>query len=214
MRDTRINKIVKILIIAILLPAGVLVPYFGIESQYGAPVSVQAQSESLQQRVQNYKKQLEREIKKGEQDEIILSCAVAKENLAILSTRLESVQKKRSRAYADMLSRLQKVYERLEEQAFETSKLKTNLDELNAKIASYNAEMKSLIRTVDDMEQIDCKNDPVAFVAALEYARNSHRDIITLVDDIREYITNTIKPTMAQIREQVEAGQTVGGESQ
>ncbi len=213
MRDTRINKAIKILIIAILLPVGILVPYFGVESQYGTPVNVQAQSASLKQRVQNYKKQLSYEVKKGEQDEIILSCAVAKENITILSTHLATVHKKRSRAYADMSSRLQKVYERLEEQAFETSKLKANLDELNAKISSYNAEMKSLIRTVDDMKQIDCKTDPVAFIAALEYARNSHRDIISIVDDIREYITNTIKPTMNQIREQVVAGQTVGGEN-
>jgi glutamyl/glutaminyl-tRNA synthetase len=213
MRDMRINKIVKILIIAILLPVGVLVPYFGVESQYGAPITAEAQSDSLKQRVQNYKKQLDREVKKAEQDRFILRCAVAKENITILSDRLAVIQKKRVRAYADMSSRLQKVYERLEEQAFETSKLKANLDELNAKIASFNAELKSLKRTVDDMKQIDCKNDPVAFIAALSYARDSHRDIISIVDDIREYLTNTIKPTMAQIREQVEAGQTVGGEN-
>ena len=214
MRNLSKSRVKKFLAIAILLPLGIIVPFFSVESHYGSSINAQTQDESLKQRVANYKKQLKREIKQNEQDKFKLRCEVAKAKVTNLSTRVNTIQKNRTKAYENISVKLDKIYKRLNTQAFETSKLKANLDELNAKITTFNSQMKTYKTAVDDMKVIDCKDDPASFIAALEVARKSHEQLVTQVDDIRDYITNTVKPTLQQIKEQINDGKTVGGEKQ
>ncbi len=214
MDDKGVNKFVKVIAISILLPLGIIIPFFGIESHYGSSISAQSQDRSLQQRITNYKKNLEREIKKAEEDRMKFRCEVAKTYVSTLSTRLAATQKKRNKAYSKISTQLEELFLRLEAQAFETSKLKENLDVLYSKFSTFTSDMKGYKQAVDDMQQIDCKKDPKSFIAALNEAQVNHAKLVVLVNDIREYIANTVKPSLIQVREQIEDGQTVGGEKQ
>lgn len=208
------NKFVKVLAISILLPLGVIIPFFGIESHYGSSINAQAQDDSLKQRITNYKRNLQYEVRRDQEDKMKLRCEGVVTYIDTLNPRLVTLQKSRNKAYSEISTKLEELYKRLEAQAFETSKLKANLDELNSKLATFSADMKGYRQASKDMAQIDCRQDPVAFIAALETARTKHDALVVLVGDIREYVANTIKPTLLQVRAQIEDGQTVGGEKQ
>lgn len=214
MHDKGVNKFVKILAISILLPLGVIIPFFGIESHYGSSINAQSQDESLKQRITNYKRNLQYEVRRNQEDKMKLRCEGVITYIETLNPRLVALQKSRNKAYSSISNQLEELYKRLEAQAFETSKLKTNLDELNAKLATFRADMKGYRQASADMIQINCRKEPIAFIAALETARTKHDALVVLVGDIREYIANTIKPTLQQVRTQIEDGQTVGGDKQ
>lgn len=214
MHDKGVNKFVKVLAISILLPLGVIIPFFGIESHYGSSINAQSQDESLKQRITNYKRNLQYEVRRNQEDKMKLRCEGVITYIETLNPRLVALQKSRNKAYSSISNQLEELYKRLEAQAFETSKLKTNLDELNAKLATFSADMKSYRQASADMIQINCRKEPIAFIAALETARTKHDALVVLVGDIREYIANTIKPTLQQVRTQIEDGQTVGGDKQ
>lgn len=214
MDDKGVNKFVKVLIISILLPLGVIIPFFGIESHYGSSTSAQSQDDSLNQRINNYKGNLREEVRRGQEDRMKLRCDGVVTYIETLNPRLASLQKSRNKAYGSISTELEELYKRLEAQAFETSKLKVSLDELNSKLATFSADMKAYRQATEDMTKIDCRKDTIAFIAALETARKKHDALVVLVSDIREYIANTVKPTLLQVREQIEEGQTVGGEKQ
>jgi DNA repair exonuclease SbcCD ATPase subunit len=214
MHDKGVNKFVKVLAISILLPLGVIIPFFGIESHYGSSINAQSQDESLKQRITNYKRNLQYEVRRNQEDKMKLRCEGVITYIETLNPRLVALQKSRNKAYSSISNQLEELYKRLEAQAFETSKLKTNLDELNAKLATFSADMKSYRQASADMIQINCRKEPIAFIAALETARTKHDALVVLVSDIREYIANTIKPTLQQVRTQIEDGQTVGGDKQ
>lgn len=214
MDDKGVNKFVKVLAISILLPLGVIIPFFGIESHYGSSINAQAQDDSLKQRITNYKRNLQYEVRRDQEDKMKLRCEGVVTYIDTLNPRLVTLQKSRNKAYSEISTKLEELYKRLEAQAFETSKLKANLDELNSKLATFSADMKGYRQASKDMAQIDCRQDPVAFIAALETARTKHDALVVLVGDIREYVANTIKPTLLQVRAQIEDGQTVGGEKQ
>ncbi|MFA9201997.1 MAG: hypothetical protein ACEQSC_00400 [Candidatus Nanopelagicaceae bacterium] len=214
MDDKGVNKFVKVLAISILLPLGVIIPFFGIESHYGSSINAQAQDDSLKQRITNYKRNLQYEVRRDQEDKMKLRCEGVVTYIDTLNPRLVTLQKSRNKAYSEISTKLEELYKRLEAQAFETSKLKANLDELNSKLATFSADMKGYRQASKDMAQIDCRQDPVSFIAALETARTKHDALVVLVGDIREYVANTIKPTLLQVRAQIEDGQTVGGEKQ
>ncbi len=212
MSEKRVNKLGKVLVTLLLLPAAVIVPVLSLESHYAPPTQAQTQPDSAQaQRVAAYKADLVEDIKKGEQDKIKLRCSVAQANAKTLATRLAGVQKARNTAYDKILGDLNVLLGRLENQAYETTALKENIDALQAKVDAFKVGMNNYYLAVNDLATIDCMNDPVAFAATLQAARKAHQAVQPQIADIRAYITNTVKPTLVQVRDQIAAGRTVGG---
>jgi hypothetical protein len=212
MSEKRVNKLGKVLVTLLLLPAAVIVPVLSLESHYAPPTQAQTQPDSAQAaRIKAYKAELVEEIKKGEQDKIRLRCSVAQANAKILATRLASVQKKRGEAYDKILGDLNVLLGKLENQAYETTALKENITTLQTKVDTYKTGMNNYYLAVNDLATIDCPTDPVAFAAALQASRKAHQAVQPQMTDIRAYITNTVKPTLVQVREQIAAGRTVGG---
>ena len=212
MSEKRVNKLGKVLVTLLLLPAAVIVPVLSLESHYAPPTQAQTQPDSAQAaRIKAYKAELVEEIKKGEQDKIRLRCSVAQANAKILATRLAGVQKKRGEAYDKILGDLNVLLGKLEKQAYETTALKENITTLQTKVDTYKTGMNNYYLAVNDLATIDCPTDPVAFAAALQASRKAHQAVQPQMTDIRAYITNTVKPTLVQVREQIAAGRTVGG---
>lgn len=212
MSEKRVNKLGKVLVTLLLLPAAVIVPVLSLESHYAPPTQAQTQPDSAQaQRITAYKAQLKEEVRETEQVRIRLRCGVAQGNAKNLATRLANVQKTRNTAYDKILGDLNVLLGRLEKQAYETTALKENITILQAKVDDYKTKMNDYYTTVNDLATLDCNADPVAFVATLQAARKAHEAVQPQIADIRAYITNTVKPTLVQVRDQIAAGRTVGG---
>lgn len=212
MSEKRVNKWGKVLATLLLLPAAIIVPILSLESHYAPPTQAQTQADSSQaQRVTAYKAALGREVSEAEKTRMKLRCGVAQGNAKTLATRLATVQKNRNAAYDSITKNLNTLLTNLDKQAFETTALKENMVSLQAKIDSFKTNMNNYYLAVNDMATVDCANDPLAFIAALTAARKAHDAVQPQLADIRAYITNTVKPTLVQIRSQIEQGQTVGG---
>lgn len=206
------KKTTKVIVALLLMPLGVVIPFLSLESHYAPPIKAQAQDSALEQRIKNYKLILTKELLKSELEKIQLRCDVAQTNAETIAARVDKVQKDRSVAYDIILKRLNAIQKRLSAQAFETSSLEENIQVLDGKISDFNNTMSDYSQTLDDLVALDCKADPSAFRATLLTARKHHDRLLPMVGDIRTYITNTIKPTLQQIRKQIESGNTVGGE--
>lgn len=212
MSEKRVSKRGKILMTLLLLPAAIIVPALSLESHYATSTQAQNQpTTEQQQRITNYRAALGREIRENEQNQIRLRCGVAQANAKTLSTRLARVRDARFAAYDKILKDLNALLGRLENQAYETTALQENINTLQGKVDSFKTNMTNYYNAVNDMATMDCNADPVGFIAAVEAARKAHALVLPEITDIRTYVTNTIKPTLAQVREQIESGRTVGG---
>lgn len=211
MSEKRVSKWGKVLVTLLLLPAAVIVPMLSLESHYAAPTQAQTTDAAQAQRIAAYKAAVGRKVEESEQTKIRLRCSAAQANAKTLSTRLSTVQKNRNAAYDSILKSLNDLTAKLNNQAFETTALQENITALQAKVDSYKTNMNNYSTAVSDLATMDCVNDPLGFIAALQAARKAHEAVLPEITDIRAYIVNTIKPTLQQVRVQIESGQTTGG---
>lgn len=214
MQEKRTNKLIKIVAVMVLLPLAVAVPLIGFEGGVNHSIHAQTQSESLQQRIANYKKSSKKKITGSDEKKIQQRCSVVKANLKNLSTRVKTVRTNRNASYVEIEKQLDTLYDRLEVQAFETTELKSNLDVLYSKMADFRSSSKNYEQALADMDDIDCTKKPIDFIVTLDAARRYQTELITLVADIRSEVANTIKPSLLKVKKQIQDGQTVGGEKQ
>lgn len=174
------------------------------------PSVVSAQDTTLEQRLETYK--TERKIdSKSKEDKLKLRCSIAQANLKNLQTRLNQVQTTRATAYKNISDILNNLQKSLNDQAFETTDLSSVIKTYNAKVADYTNNMKIYKQAVDDAVAVNCVNDPHGFKGALETARLYHEKMVPSITDIRTYVTNTVKTTLVQIKDQLSSGRTTGG---
>jgi chromosome segregation ATPase len=208
-----ISKKVKVIAILVLLPLGILIPAFSIRSYHLPLTNAQTQEETqeLRTRKQQYADRITDDVSTSEQERIKTRCLAVQTNIKALATRISSVQENRSKKYDAISENLTTLEKKLDNQAFNTTKLSSSIKELDNKISTYKTTMKDYKQAIDDMTVIDCSKDPVAFRGALEAARTKHAELITQVGDIREYVVNTVKPQLQQIRQALAEGRTAGG---
>lgn len=207
------KKLIKIVAILVLLPVGILVPALSIRSYHLPLTNAQSQdsNSSLETRKKKYQAIVGEDVSTTDLERIETRCLAVQTNIATLGQRLNNVQTKREQVYGGLLDKLTSLSSRLQNQAFNTEDLDANVSTLDAKIAKYKTTMKAYTQAVDDMTKIDCTEDPTSFTGALEEARTKHAELITQVRDIREYVINTIKPTLQQIKQALAEGRTTGG---
>ena len=195
--------------VRLLLGISVLLATFSLS--LGLPLAVSAQSSTLEQRLEIYKKDRNIDSRKETQT-LKLRCGIAQASMRNLLERILATQKTRQTAYkniSDILANLQKS---LNAQAFETSTLKTVTDTYDAKVSVYTTDMDAYRQAVEDAVAVDCVKDPHGFLGALETARLYHDKLTPDINDIRSYTTNTIKSTLDQIKQQLASGRTTGGQ--
>ncbi len=208
MSDRGINKLIKIVAVLILLPLGVVIPTLSLESYYAPPTSAQTTDKELEERLKTYKSALKEELRTTEQQRIKLRCLAVQTNIKTLNVRVESVQTKRATAYDNITSKLNDLITRLDAQAFDVTTLQESTTTLTEKVDAYKSTMTEYAQAVEDLTVIDCAQDPTSFKAALETARTKHRQLVTMVGDIRTFIANTTKPQLQTIKAALGKSQT------
>lgn len=208
------NRFIKVVAVLILLPLSVVIPTLSLESYYAPQINAQSSNDSdLAKRTKQYRAAITDDLSVTVQQRIKLRCLAVQTNMKAFDARVETMKTNRAAAYDNILGQLNTLVENLQNQAFDTTKLEANVTDLNKKVDKYKAEMKSYSQAIDDLTVIDCTKDPVAFKGALEAAREDHQKLIASVSDVRTFVTNTIKPQLQTIREQLDAGQVTGGDT-
>ncbi len=212
MTKYRMGKSKRVLAAVLLLAIGVVIPYTSFSASAATPVNAQTvEKTTLSQRLKTYKAGIKTKIANNAQAKIALHCSVAQENAKTLTTRMKTVEVNRNTAHASITKQLNTLLARLDNQAYETTSLKDNITVLEGKTTDFKTSMAGYTQTLSDLSTMDCKKDPLAFIGALQAARKYHEKLLPMITDIREYITNTIKPSLVQVRQQIEKGNTTGG---
>lgn len=179
------------------------------------PNLVTAQTTTLEQRLQQYKKDRSIDDKKqGQNQNVKLRCGIAQASMKNLLARIITAQENRKTAYKNISDILDNLLKKLNEQAFETTTLKTVTDTYNAKVATYTTDIETYRQAVEDVIAVDCVKDTGGFIAALETARIYHDRLNPDITDIRSYTTVTVKTTLDQIKKEIAKGNTTGGVQQ
>ncbi len=213
MINSRTVRVKSAIATGLFLLVSVIIPYISFDTGFAATTQAETTEKStLSERIKTYKAGIKTKIANNAQTKIALHCSVAQENTKTLTTRMKIVEKKRNAAYSNITKQLNTLLKRLDNQAYETTSLKDNITVLEGKTTDFKTSMAGYTQSLDDLSTMDCKKDPLAFIGALQAARKSHEKILPMITDIREYITNTIKPSLVQVRQQIESGNTTGGD--
>lgn len=194
------NKYIKALIVIIVLPLAVILPIF-LAQTLAIDAQVAAQQDTLQQRVEQYKKKIQAQPTQGDLNKIKLRCSVVQERLKAVSEKAGKVQEKRVASYNSINKSLEDLISALKAKNISTTDLEAQSKELKTKTDAFVADLNTFKQSTEDASTADCTNDPLAVKASLESARISHTKLIQEVGDIRTYINNVIKVTLKQTKD-------------
>src|SRR3989344_903410 len=122
-----------------------------------------------------------------------------------LDGRIKGIETSRERVHKNLVNRLNKLVDKLKAKNIDTTELESEITVLEAKIATFKADLATYKQDMVDLKAMDCAADPTAFKAALEAARADREKVHQDAKDIRSYVKDTIKPTLKEIRAQLEA---------
>ncbi len=198
------NKRLKILAIAIILPVSVAVPAV-LAQTIASDSHVYAQQSTLQQRIESYKSKLGTSPSQAELNRLKLRCGVAQTVFKNLQDRTTEVQKTRDTVYTGINKDLTDLQTALKAKSVDTTKLEAQMKDLTTKTTQFKTDMTTYTQAVADSATVDCATDPLALKAALQEARLAHDKLVVEVADIRTTINNTIKPTLTQVKTDLQA---------
>jgi len=130
-------------------------------------------------------------------------CKAAQGLLSSLEGRIKGIETSRTQVYGNLEERLEKLSAKLKEAGLDTTTLDSQLETLSQKIDIFETDLAAYKQAVADLAAMDCEADPEAFKASLEEARTLRLKLHQSSLDIRIYVKETIKPTLAQLREQL-----------
>lgn len=187
----------------VLLPLSIFIPVY-VAQTITLDSHVYAQANTLQKRVDAYKKKLQNNPSQSELDRLKLRCSVAQNVLKNVQTRTTNAQQKRTEAYTKINKTLDELVVTLKAESIDTTKLEAQAKELATKTAAFSKTQEQFTQAVKDANELKCTDDPLALRAAIQEARTLQTQLQTQSAEIRTYITNVLKPTLKQIRQDVE----------
>ena len=203
------DKRIKIIAVAILLPISVVVPAL-LAQTIAMDSQVYAQQSTLQTRVEAYKAKLGTAPSQAELNKLKLRCSVAQTVFKNLQGRVETVNETRVNVYKNIGTSLTDLQTALKAKSINTAKLDEQMKDLDAKSTAFKTDMAAYVQAVTDSAAIDCATDPLALKASLQESRILHDKLVVEVADIRTTVNNTIKPTLVQVKTDLQAQAAAG----
>ncbi len=160
--------------------------------------------QKIKERVEKHKAELKIKLTAVQEARLKARCIGAQGIVKLGEDRLKANVPKRVKAYNELQDHLSKLIEKLKTKGIDTTTLSQQKTVLDGKIASFNTTQSDYQQALSDVRAMDCKTDPAGFKAALETARTKRDAVIQAALDIKNYVQNSIKPTLKTIRQQLE----------
>lgn len=138
-------------------------------------------------------------------------CKASQGNLSSISGRIKGLETSRSHVYANLVDRLTKLSGLIKDKGVDTAELDAQITQISTLIEAFNTDLAAYKLAVSDLAAMDCAADPTAFQASLEAARAARAKTADDAAAIRTYLSDTIKPTLKELRAQVENETENGG---
>lgn len=166
--------------------------------------SVKTDAGSIKDRLEKIKTSLKIKLTTVEQARLKTRCKASQAVIATLNDRFGNSVVNRTKAYDELISRLNNIVVKLQAANIATTELEAEIAALQTKVATYKTDLVSYRQALSDLKLVDCATDPTAFKAALEAARAAHMTLVGDTTAIKTYVVSTIKPTLQTIRQQLE----------
>ncbi len=159
-----------------------------------------SEAEARKMRLEGRKAALKTRIDAVKQARIKNRCEASQGKLSSISGRIKGLETSRTQVYANLSDRLTKLNDRLKGANVDTAELEAQITQLNTLIDAFNANLEAYRLSVSDIAEMDCAVDPVSFQASLESARTARAETADSATAIRTYLTETIKPSLAELK--------------
>lgn len=156
-------------------------------------------------RLEKQKTDLKIKLTSSESERLKTRCKPAQTVVKTEHDRFSSKVVGRTRAYAELTDKLDKLVARLKAKNVDVTELQNEIAVLQTKIATFNADLAAYKQALSDLRLVNCTTDPTAFQAALVTARTAHEALLNDAKDIRSYVKDTIKVTLHSIKTALEA---------
>lgn len=165
----------------------------------------------LKERLEKRKAELKAKLTALEERRIQQKCKAAQTVLTNIHNRAEKAQSRREEGYDKLVNRLNELEAKIAARGVDTTELKSQIQTLSEKTKTFNEDLKNYVQALDDMAKMDCSNDPTAFKATLEAGRTLREKLKKSAADIHNYVKETIKPTLVELRQAIAEKQATEG---
>jgi chromosome segregation ATPase len=202
--------------IKMIFSAGLLTPLFVIspvlavdsapspstqtEQSTTSTATVEKNKQELADRLQKRKDALKIKLTLVQEKRLQTRCKNAQGVVSKLQGRITGIETSRTQVYKNLVDRLTDLQGKLDQKGANTAELKTEITELQAKIATFNTDLVAYKQSVSDLATMDCVTDPTGFKASLEESRTGLKKVHDDGLAVRAYVNDTIKPTLSKIR--------------
>lgn len=175
-----------------------------------SPEPTPAEAEALAERVAKRKAELKTRLTSAQKLRLQNKCKAAQGLVSSVRGRIKGLETSRGQVYGNILDRLTGLSEKLKNKGANTDELNADINTLQEKINTFNADLATYKQAVSDLADMDCKTDPDGFKASLEAARAALQKVKDDGLAIRGYLNDTIKPLLKTIRAELEANNAEG----
>lgn len=161
------------------------------------------QKADLAKRLADRKAQLKTVLTAARQLKIKTKCTTSQGVISSLSGRIKGIETSRTEVYANISNSLTKLSTQLKNKNIDTTAFNTEISTLKTKVTTFNTDLTAYKQATADLKDMDCAADPTAFQSSLDAARTARDKVAKDAADIRTYLTDTIKPTLKDLRAQV-----------
>jgi chromosome segregation ATPase len=164
----------------------------------------QTEAAELKARLEKRKAELKTSINAAKQARIKSRCKASQGKLSSISGRIKGLETSRSQVYKNLINRLDNLSDKLAAKGADVATLDEQITQLETLIETFNTDLAAYKQAVADLADMDCVADPTAFQASLDAARTARAKTHESAKAVRSYLTGTIKPTLKDIRAQLE----------
>ena len=153
------------------------------------------------ERLENYKARVEARLDFAEERRIQARCKGAQTVSLRLAENITRVKQNREKAYQSVVEKLNSLVDKLEAAGVNSSSLDSAVQSLDGEIAVFISTLGDYETILSDLTELDCEEDPTAFKAALEVAKQQRVLLVSSSQSLRQYFNDTIKPELVEIRQ-------------
>lgn len=154
-------------------------------------------------------RKVEQQIRFAEEDDrerVVNRCVQAQNTFREIQQRIAPAFDNRREVYVRMDAKLWVVIGQLKLAEQDTFRLERQRTILAGHVATLQRTFSYYSQTVDDLVLINCQADPAGFQALLNTARLYHTRVRTQSEAVRDYVVDTIKPTLARHSQDIQNG--------
>ncbi|MFQ5493465.1 MAG: hypothetical protein ACE5DX_04870 [Candidatus Dojkabacteria bacterium] len=136
---------------------------------------------------------------------IDLKCDLIRDRINNVIRKHKGIMERHMHKYNKIMTLLEKVIKRLEDQGVDVTILKRDLKKLREMVANFKAEYNKFFHSLNRAAKLACSGDREGFIKAIREAKYHLKEVREQAREIREFITGTILPHLRRVKLQISA---------